>query len=40
VDEWRPGSDGPAATRKGTDRLEAEDILPGFSFPIANYSPE
>jgi Uma2 family endonuclease len=32
VDEWRPGSDGPVATRKGTDLLKAEDILPGFSF--------
>jgi Uma2 family endonuclease len=36
VDIWRPGASEPAATLTATDTLEGADVLPGFTFPIAD----
>jgi Uma2 family endonuclease len=36
VDVWRAGqTEGPAATRNTSDELDGEDVLPGFSYPVA-----
>ena len=35
VDVWRPGPDEPVVTLEATDELEGEDVLPGFTYPVA-----
>jgi Uma2 family endonuclease len=35
VDVWRPGSDQPVATLGVDDTLSGEDVLPGFTLPLA-----
>ena len=35
VDVWRTGSDTPMATLGTGDILESQDVLPGFSYPVA-----
>lgn len=35
VGVWRPGSDAPAATLSVGDTLDGLDVLPGFSYPLA-----
>lgn len=36
VDVWRPGADEPAQTLGETDTLDGEDVVPGFTYPVAN----
>lgn len=36
VDVWRPGSDAPAAMLTINDSLDGLDVLPGFSYPLAD----
>lgn len=35
VDVWHPGDEGPSATWTIADTLDGEDVIPGFSHPIA-----
>jgi Uma2 family endonuclease len=35
ADVWRPGSDQPVATLSIGDSLDGEDVLPGFTLPLA-----
>lgn len=35
VDVWRQGSDTPVATLGPADSLDGEDVLPGFTYPLA-----
>lgn len=35
VDVWQPGSDQPVATLNLGDALDGLDVLPGFSYPLA-----
>lgn len=35
ADVWRPGADEPAATLGPGDMLDGEDVLPGFTLPVA-----
>ena len=35
VDVWRPGSNGPVATLVVSDTLDGQDVLPGFTYPVA-----
>jgi len=39
VDVWHPGDDVPA-TRGVDDALDGEDVIPGFTYPIARLFPE
>jgi Uma2 family endonuclease len=36
VDVWRPGDKQPSATLHIADALEGLDIVPGFSYPLAD----
>lgn len=36
VDVWRAGSNQPAVTLNVGDRLEGEDVLPGFTYAVAD----
>jgi Uma2 family endonuclease len=37
VDVWRPGNlQRPVATLKATDNLDGEDVIPGFTCPVAD----
>ena len=36
LDVWRPGKDSPIATLQVTDTLDGMDVLPGFTYPLAN----
>ena len=36
IDVWRGGSDQPVATLSITDTLDGEDVLPGFSYRVAD----
>jgi Uma2 family endonuclease len=36
VDVWRPGGDAPVATLTINDSLDGLDVLPGFSYPLAD----
>jgi hypothetical protein len=33
---WRPGDEQPSATLRGTDALDGLDVLPGFTYPVAD----
>ena len=35
VDVWRPGATAPTVTLRERDVLDGEDVLPGFTYPIA-----
>ena len=35
VDVWRPGSDEPVATLGVDDVLDGQDVVPGFTYPVA-----
>jgi Uma2 family endonuclease len=35
VDVWRPGSDAPVSTLAIGDALDGQDVVPGFSYPLA-----
>ena len=36
VDVWHPGDiDGPSATLTPEDSLDGENMVPGFSYPVA-----
>jgi Uma2 family endonuclease len=36
VDIWRPGTDQPTATLGPPDTLDGLDVLPGFTYPVAD----
>jgi Uma2 family endonuclease len=36
VDVWRPGKESPTATLQASDTLDGMDVLPGFTYPVAN----
>ncbi|HEY8742200.1 MAG TPA: Uma2 family endonuclease, partial [Chloroflexota bacterium] len=37
IDGWRSGqTSGPVATLGGGDTLNGEDVVPGFSYPVAD----
>ena len=36
VDIWHPGDEGPSTSLGSGDSLEGEDVVPGFSYPIAD----
>jgi Uma2 family endonuclease len=36
VDVWLPGHDEPAATLGVSDQLDGRDVLPGFTYPLAD----
>lgn len=36
VDVWRPGTDAPVATLGIGDALDGLDVLPGFTYPVAD----
>jgi Uma2 family endonuclease len=36
ADSWRPGMERPAATLGVGDVLDGEDVVPGFTYPVAN----
>lgn len=36
VDVWRPGSTQPVATLSGGNALDGLDVLPGFTYPLAD----
>jgi len=36
VDIWRPGADQPTATLDPPDTLDGRDVLPGFTYPVAD----
>ena len=36
VDMWRPGDEQPSTTLRGTDALDGLDVLPGFTYPVAD----
>jgi Uma2 family endonuclease len=36
ADVWRPGSDTPSVTLTVADRLDGLDVVPGFSYPLAD----
>lgn len=38
VDVWRPGDDAPTPLG-GADTLDGEDVIPGFTYPIARLFP-
>jgi Putative restriction endonuclease len=36
VDVWHPGDAKPSATLRSGDVLDGEDVVPGFSHPVAD----
>lgn len=36
VDVWLPGHDEPIATLSVSDQLDGRDVLPGFTYPLAD----
>ena len=32
---WRPGDEKPSRTLREHDRLDGEEVLPGFTYPVA-----
>ncbi len=36
VDMWRPGTARPAATLRPGDQLDGGDVVPGFTYPVAD----
>jgi Uma2 family endonuclease len=36
VDVWRPRDEQPSTTLRGTDALDGLDVLPGFTYPVAD----
>jgi Uma2 family endonuclease len=36
VDVWRPGDTQPSATLGDGDMLDGENVVPGFSYPVAS----
>jgi hypothetical protein len=36
VDVWRSGGDAPARTLAAGDTLDGLDVVPGYSYPLAN----